>query len=149
MHNFITYRVTITIIFALWWFYFDWPVRGMLDSLRRAAIWGYEHLFVFASAAAIGAGLAVEIDRTRHAAEIEPWVSGATVAVPVATFLIALWALHLTPRTTSRLKLLLVPAFAVLILLTPLVTSQAALLTGILLATFLTVELVIRSRSKA
>ena len=42
----------------MWWVYFDRPVHDLLTSVRKAFVWGYGHYFIFASAAAVGAGLA-------------------------------------------------------------------------------------------
>ena len=52
----------LLIVYSMWWMYFDRPVHDLLTSLRKAIIWGYGHYFVFASAAAVGAGLAVSVD---------------------------------------------------------------------------------------
>ena len=49
----------LLIVFSMWWMYFDRPVHDLLTSLRKAFMWGYGHYVVFASAAAVGAGLAV------------------------------------------------------------------------------------------
>ena len=54
----------------MWWMYFDRPVHDLLTSLRKAFVWGYGHYFVFAAAAAVGAGLAVNVDYVAHHAKI-------------------------------------------------------------------------------
>lgn len=136
----------LLITFSMWWLYFDWPMRDLLTSLRQAFIWGYGHLFIFASAAAVGAGLAVAIDQALHHTEIGPIGAGAAVAVPVAIYLIALWVLHIRLRASSRLQKFLIPAVIVLVLLTPLSGGQASLLTGILLVVFLAIKLMSRYR---
>ncbi|MEU0552609.1 low temperature requirement protein A [Dactylosporangium maewongense] len=81
----------LVIVFAFWWLYFDQPAHRILVDNRHAFVWGYGHYVVFASAAAIGAGIAVIVDR--------PDLSGAPVTIPVATLLMALWFLHIRPRT--------------------------------------------------
>ena len=45
-------------------------MHDLLTSFRKAIVWGYGHYFVFASAAAVGAGLAVAVDQATHHAEI-------------------------------------------------------------------------------
>ena len=48
----------VVILFCMWWVYFDHEDNPRLDSPRSAFIWGYGHYFVFAAAAAVGAGWA-------------------------------------------------------------------------------------------
>jgi low temperature requirement protein LtrA len=136
----------LLIIFSLWWMYFDWPMDGLLTSLRKAFIWGYGHFFIFAAAAAVGAGLAVGIDQALHHAEIGPVGAGAAVAVPVAIYLTVLWTLHVGFQARSRLQMFLIPTVVFLVLLTPLSGGRATLLTGLLLVALLVVKLVSKYR---
>src|ERR687894_772060 len=55
------------IVAAMWWIYFDLPVERLLTRARTAFsaleetqsfVWGYGHYLIFASAAAVGVGLA-------------------------------------------------------------------------------------------
>lgn len=92
----------LVIVFAFWWLYFDHPAHRLLVDNRHAFVWGYGHYVVFAAAAAIGAGIAVIVER--------PDLSGAPVTVPVAVLLMALWVLHIRPRTWLE------PAAAALVL---------------------------------
>jgi hypothetical protein len=117
----------------------------MLASLRSAFVWGYSHLFIFAAAAAVGAGLAVAVDQTFHHAEISLLGAGAAVAVPVVIYLVGLWALHQQPLTRSFSHPVLFPLVALLILLTPL-SGQAVLLTGLLLTILVVIKVVNRYR---
>lgn len=139
----------LLIIFSMWWLYFDWQMDDLLTSLGRVFTWGYSHLFIFASAAAVGAGLAVTIDYALHHAEIGAVEAGATVAVPVAVYLTCLWLLHVAFQAISRFQQFLIPIVVVLVLLTPLAGDQAALLTGLLLVALLTIKLVHRYRESA
>ena len=60
----------LLIVFGMWWVYFAQPGEVVLDHARmvfahhhrNAFVWGYGHLLVFASAAAVGAGLEVMVD---------------------------------------------------------------------------------------
>ncbi len=88
----------LLIVFSMWWMYFDRPVHDLLTSLPKAIFWGYGHYFVFASAAAVGAGLAVAVDQVSHHAAIGPVGAGLAVAVPVVVFLLCLWVLHYRPE---------------------------------------------------
>ena len=121
----------LLIVYAMWWVYFDRPVHDLLTSIRKAFIWGYGHYFVFASAAAVGAGLAVAVDAATHTAKIGPVGAGVAVAVPVATYLLCLWFLH--DRPEYRQTRAYGPVAAVLVLLTPF-TGHGVPLTGAILA---------------
>lgn len=136
----------LLIVFSMWWLYFDQPENTMLASLRSAFIWGYSHLFIFAAAAAVGAGLAVAVDQTFQHAEIGPLGAGAAVAVPVVIYLTGLWAPHQQPHLRSYHHPLLFPLSVLLILLTPL-SGQAVLLTGLLLTALVVIKMIGRYRT--
>ena len=130
-------------VFSMWWFYFDWPVAYLERSSRRAFAWGYVHYFVFAAAAAVGAGLAVAVDRATHQTAVGEIEAGAAVAVPVAIYLVVLWALHGGPRQRAAFTRYSVPAVAACILVTPFI-GQAVLLMGVLSAGLLATKLTAR-----
>ena len=138
----------LLIVLSMWWLYFDQPVHDLLTSTRTAFVWGYGHLLIFASAAAVGAGLAVSIDRATHHAEIGASGAGAAVAIPVAIYLMSLWALHQRPRATSLEQKIFPPVVVLLVLLTP-ISGQAVLATGLLLTVLLAIKLVGRHRAGA
>ncbi|MFC4043976.1 low temperature requirement protein A [Dactylosporangium siamense] len=108
----------LAIVFAFWWLYFDQPAHELLVDNRHAFVWGYGHYVVFGSAAAVGAGIAVIVDR--------PDLSGAPVTIPVALLLMALWVLHLRPRTWLE------PAAAALVLAATFVGPSLIVTAGIL-----------------
>ena len=122
----------LLIVFSFWWLYFERPAHEVLASLPTAFVWGYGHYFVFAAAAAVGAGLAVSVDHVTHHAEITDVAAGAAVAVPVAVYLVCLWFLHgrSEPSVATRV---VAPLVVGGVLLTPF-TGQAALWTGLLMA---------------
>ena len=130
----------LLIVFSMWWAYFDRPVHDLLTSLGKAVVWGYGHYLIFAAAAAVGAGLAVNVDQVTRHAKISAGAAGAAVAIPVAVFLVCLWILHDRPeyRQTRSFG----PIAAVLVLLTPL-TEYAVLLTGGILASLIAIKLVL------
>lgn len=138
----------LLILFSMWWLYFDQPRTGMLTSLRTAFVWGYSHLFIFASAAAVGAGLSVAVDHVFHHTEISTVTVGATVSVPVVIYVFVLWALHQGPGSQSLIHPILFPLVALLILLAPL-TGQAMPVTGLLLAILVIIKVVSRYRTAA
>ena len=51
----------LVIVFALWWLYFAKPAGPILEATEEGFVWGYGHYLVFASAAALGAGLALSL----------------------------------------------------------------------------------------
>ncbi len=131
----------LLIILSMWWIYFDWPMDDLLSSLRKAFFWGYGHFFVFASAAAVGAGLSVMIEHALHHAEIDGVVAGLAVSIPVSIFLGILWLLHVGFEAGSVRKKILIPVVIVLVLLVPFVSGRAPLLIGLILVGLLVVKL--------
>ncbi|SDZ57810.1 Low temperature requirement protein LtrA [Saccharopolyspora shandongensis] len=127
----------VLMVFAMWWLYFARPAHTLLASTHRAPgnrfLWAYGHYLIFASAAAVGAGLGVSAYQVVHRTDVAPEVAGAAVAVPAVVFLITVWALHLRPHRRSTGESVPFLCTAVLILLT-VFTPVAALPTGILLA---------------
>lgn len=87
----------IVVLFAMWWLYFDEPVHHVLVSSRAAFIWGYGHLVVFASTAAVGAGLAVAADYATGRAHLSGGAALAVVAVPLALYVASVWTLVIRP----------------------------------------------------
>ena len=84
----------LLILFSMWWLYFDRPQEQLLSSPRTAFLWSYMHLPIFAAVAAVGAGLAVAIEGVSGHSELGPRGTTAAVAVPVAVYLLSLWALY-------------------------------------------------------
>jgi low temperature requirement protein LtrA len=136
----------LLIVYSMWWIYFDRPVHDLLTSIRKAFVWGYGHYFVFGSAAAVGAGLAVAVDAATHQAKIRPVGAGLAVAVPVATYLVCLWILHY--RSEYRRSRSYGPIAAVLVLLAPL-TGHAVPLIGLILAALVASKLVVHGNHRS
>ena len=129
----------LLIVYSLWWIYFDRPAHDLLTSYRRAFLWGYGHYFVYAAAAAIGAGLGVAVDLAGGHAAIGAVGAGLAVAVPVAIFLVSLWILLDRPEYGWTRSL--GPIAAAIALLTTL-TARPVLWTGVTLALLVAVKLV-------
>lgn len=95
----------LVLLFALWWLYFLEPAAEGLASRRaRAFYWGYGHYGIFASLAALGAGLEVAVQRGSADATASDTAVEYAIAVPVAVFLVLLYALHapLVPEVVIR-----------------------------------------------
>ena len=134
----------LVILFSMWWLYFDRPSQHMLSSLRGAFIWGYGHYFTFGAAAAVGAGLAAQLE---HPGEV---LTAWAVALPVAVYLGVLWALHVYSRCVPRHELLLAPAAVLALLLCPLAGVELSTpLVGAVLVILLVIKGVSRARTIA
>jgi low temperature requirement protein LtrA len=135
-------------VFGMWWLYFGKEAAELLTSLRAAIVWGYGHYLVFASAAAVGAGLAVNVDHVTGHAAVGARASAAAFTIPVALFLLAVWALQLRPHHLGRWPSALVPATAAVVLAATL-APEPVLVTGLLVAAMIAVSQVALSRPAA
>ena len=85
----------IVMAFALWWIYFMVPSAPVLAVRRdKALLWGYGHMLLFMSIAAVGAGLHVigyVYDEHYHVPTV---VAISAVAIPVLVMLVSLYLLH-------------------------------------------------------
>ncbi len=85
----------LLLVFGLWWMYFkDSMALGRGSSLRSAISWSYAHYAIFASVAAVGAGLQVAAESTQHALELPDAAVAASVGVPAALYLSLVALLH-------------------------------------------------------
>ncbi len=123
----------VCILFSMWWLYFDKPANSMLENLRSSLIWGYGHYLIFASVAAVGAGLTIYVEHDTGELEISARLAGAAVAVPVALFLVVVWSLHLRHRHTP-LASAGFPVTAALVLIAPLTGAAVYVVVVVLLA---------------
>lgn len=104
-------------VFAMWWLYFAKPAERFITATSRATFqWGYGHYAIFGSAAAVGAGLAVNVDAATGHTELSRAAASATLTVPVAVFLLALWLLHLRPHGAGRRHDAIFPVATLLVL---------------------------------
>ncbi|MGK5550045.1 low temperature requirement protein A [Actinomadura kijaniata] len=85
-------------VFALWWVYFSMSSAGLLEGRRTAILWGYGHYVIFASGAAVGAGIAVNAARSAHHAHVSAAVAGLALGVPVFLYLLTTWLLLVRPH---------------------------------------------------
>ncbi|SCG71247.1 low temperature requirement protein A [Micromonospora inositola] len=134
------------IVFALWWLYFDRPGQLPPGSLRGSLFWGYGHYLIFAAIAAVGAGLAVAVDHDLRVAHVSGRTAGYAVAVPVAVYLLTLWALHL--HWKRGIDLVLFPIAALLALVAPWLPAPVPVLAGLLFV-LVAATLLLRHRGAA
>ncbi|MFF6778515.1 low temperature requirement protein A [Streptomyces sp. NPDC012637] len=84
----------LLIVFAAWWIYFVVPAHDRLASNRQGFLWGYGHYLIFASAAAIGAGIEIAVEQAVGKAHITTLAASSAVTIPAAVFLLCVWLLH-------------------------------------------------------
>ncbi|MFF7789993.1 low temperature requirement protein A [Streptomyces sp. NPDC007991] len=124
----------LLIIFAAWWVYFVVPIHDHLRSNRQAFLWGYGHYLVFASAAAIGAGLEVAVEQTVGKAHISTLSASAAVTLPTALYLLTLWALHSRHFKSGIAQQLVLPTTALLVICCTFLHDWAVLAAGLVCA---------------
>lgn len=131
--------------FALWWLYFAQNAPRHLATQTTAMRWGYGHYAVFASAAAVGAGLAVNVAHlTGHGGPTDHRAAAA-YTVPVAVFIASVWYLH---RQAARLPVLadVLHPVAVVVVLATTFTPAPVLGTGIVASVLIGATLVVTAR---
>jgi len=144
----------LVIIFTLWWLYFSEPAGdGLSERRERSFIWGYGHFGIFLALAAIGSGLEVAVVSVGHHIEAGPTMVAYAIAIPIALFLVLLWALHAPIVDEVVVEPAAIAVVAAGILLLPLVAEPLGLivtLSGIaaLLAALLAFALV-RSNARS
>ena len=83
--------LAMILLFSLWWLYFSREDHLQQQNLRMALTWGYGHLLIYAAGAAVGAGIAVQVDLLTGTASISSTIAAFAVALPVALYLFGLW----------------------------------------------------------
>ncbi|WP_399897077.1 low temperature requirement protein A [Streptomyces sp. BBFR51] len=136
----------LLIVFAAWWIYFVVPVHSYLRSSRQSFLWGYGHYVVFASAAAIGAGLEVAVEQAVGKAHISTLAASAAVTLPTALFLLTVWALHARHFKVGIAEQLVMPTAALLVLGCTFLGAEAVLVAGIVLALAVAAGVVLTAR---
>lgn len=127
----------LVILFSMWWLYFCEEEHLESSDLSRALVWGYGHLPIFASGAAVGAGIAALVDIASHHAEATLTVGHYAVAIPVAIYMTGLWWVR-DRFVLKRPAYYVLPAFAALVVLAPqapLALESIAVLTVLCVAT--------------
>lgn len=81
----------IAMMAAMWWLYFSDEDHLQSTDLGQAMVWGYGHVLVFGSAAAVGAGFAVMVDIATEHAQIGIDTGLASIAIPLALYMFSLW----------------------------------------------------------
>ena len=108
----------LLILFSMWWLYFSREEHLERSDLSRAFVWGYGHILIYASGAAVGAGIAVVVEVATHHAHISAIAGNYAIAIPVALYCSGLWLVRDRFALTGAGKMVL-PAFALVLLVLP------------------------------
>ncbi|MDI9886577.1 low temperature requirement protein A [Streptomyces sp. HNM0645] len=137
----------ILIIFSAWWIYFAVPAHERLKSNRESIPWGYGHFLIFASAAAIGAGLEVAVEQSVGKAHIPTPTASAAVTVPTAIYLLTVWFLHARHFKETLAQQLVLPVAVPAVLLCTLAGHWAVLAAGLVAAATVATGVTLASRT--
>ncbi|MFJ4780763.1 low temperature requirement protein A [Streptomyces sp. NPDC088762] len=124
----------LLIVFSAWWIYFAVPMHERLNTNREAIPWGYGHLVIFASGAAIGAGIEVAVEHAVGKAHLSQLAANAAVTVPSAVFLLTVWFLHSRHFKRGLAQQLTLPLAAVAVLACTWAGPYAVLYAGVVTA---------------
>jgi low temperature requirement protein LtrA len=85
----------LVVLFACWWLYFLEPdAQRLADNRDLGFVWGYGHFGVFASLAAVGAGIEVTVEAISGEVAASPLLVAYSVGLPLALFLAIRYALY-------------------------------------------------------
>lgn len=124
----------LLIVFSAWWIYFVVPIHGHLRTSGQAFLWGYGHYLIFASAAAIGAGLEVAVEQAVGTAHISTLAASAAVTLPTALYFLAVWVLHSRYFKVGIGQQLVLPTTALLVILCTFLGDWAVPAAGVVTA---------------
>ncbi|WP_010227384.1 MULTISPECIES: low temperature requirement protein A [unclassified Pseudonocardia] len=82
---------------GMWWIYFCREQHEHVRFMPRALVFGYGHYLIFAAAGAFSAGIEVAVDVDTRQTGLAAAAAGATLTVPVAVFVLGIWALSIRP----------------------------------------------------
>lgn len=123
--------LTLVVTASLWWIYFWPPHHREISTFARSLRYGYGHYIVLAAAAAVSAGVEVEIDSITGEAAIGETAASLTVAIPVAIFMLVSWWIALR-ESANRVVNITLPAAAFLVLIDPVVPIPIAITSFVL-----------------
>ncbi|WP_267244016.1 low temperature requirement protein A [Streptomyces sp. PR69] len=137
----------VLLVFSAWWIYFAVPAHERLVSNREAIPWGYGHYLIFASAAAIGAGLEVTVEHAVGKAHISDMAAAAAVTIPAALFMVTVWLLHARHFKRGAAQQLTLPAGGLGVLACTLAGEWAVLAAGLVAAATVAVGVTLTHRA--
>ncbi|GAA0997592.1 low temperature requirement protein A [Subtercola frigoramans] len=109
----------LIVVAGMWWIYFAVPQHSRLGNLSQSLKFGYSHYFIFAAAGAVSAGIEVAVEFYAGHTELTSTAASLTFTLPVAVFILGVWALAIRPRNplvrARRTVNTIIPVAAVLI----------------------------------
>ncbi|MFF3319309.1 low temperature requirement protein A [Streptomyces sp. NPDC003035] len=139
----------LLIVYAAWWVYFVVPAHDRLTSNRKGFLWGYGHYLIFASAAAIGAGIEIAVEQAVGKAHISTLAASAAVTIPAALFLLCVWLLHARYFKVGIAQQAVLPASSLAILMCTFAGRWAVLAAGVVAAATVAVGVTLTARNPA
>ncbi|MEL3951759.1 low temperature requirement protein A [Streptomyces alboflavus] len=136
----------LLLVFAAWWIYFVVPIHGHLRSNSQAFLWGYGHFVIFASAAAIGAGIEVAVEQAVGKAHISETAASAAVTIPAAVYMFAVWLLHSRYFKVGLAQQLVLPVTALAVLACTFAGGWAVFAAGVVAALAVVTGVTLTSR---
>ena len=133
-------------VFSMWWIYFAKPAGSRLVSNRVAFPWGYGHYVVFASAAAVGAGVAVMVDDVTGNAHLDDAAAAASFTIPVILYVFAVTFIHTLLYGARRVSLA-ATVVAVAVVGVATFTGQPVLVTGVVMAALVATTILLTGRT--
>ena len=103
----------LVITAAIWWIYYAREQHETLAHARRGFAFGYPHYLIFASVGAVSAGVEVEIDHLTGHTEVSDAVAGLALTLPVAMFLVVVWAVLLRRQVAPWVSVVILVAVVV------------------------------------
>lgn len=118
--------LTLVVTASLWWIYFWPPHHREISSFARSLRYAYGHFIVLAAAAAMSAGVEVEIDSITGDAAIGETTASLTIAIPIAIFMLVIWWIALR-ESADRMVNIMLPTGALLVLIDPVMPIPIAI----------------------
>ncbi len=84
----------LLMVFSIWWFYFKRDHADLIEGQHTVWVFGYGHLPIFGSVAAVGAGLAAAVEVVQGESEVGVRPVALVLAVSVAIYALTLAGLH-------------------------------------------------------
>lgn len=104
--RFCTMAITsLVITAAMWWIYFWAPRHHLFRSTKSSVIFGYGHVVILAAAGAMSSGFEAAIDYISGNSHLTHFQTALTMTIPVALFIVALWATALRFFATKQLNI--------------------------------------------
>ncbi|MFJ2742742.1 low temperature requirement protein A [Streptomyces sp. NPDC087440] len=136
----------LLVVFAAWWIYFASPSQERLTTMGHALTWGYGHLLILGSAAAIGAGIEVAVEQVTGKAHISPVAATAAVTLPTALFLLTGWFLQARHFKRDTAEKALMPVTVVVVLACTFLGTWGVLAAGVVMAVAVMIGVLLSNR---